>query len=95
MIRCLVDEVYDVQLTRRYYGRSRLSDGWPLSGRLPNTTAIEGQGVMTRPGDIWFAPAGVLHGGEVIGGEAAVFLDIYAPPDESIIEFLRTLGEPD
>ena len=51
MIRCLVDEVYDVQLTRRYYGRSRLSDGWPLSGRLPNTTAIEGQGVMTRPGE--------------------------------------------
>ena len=55
-------------------------------------------GELTRDiaaGDIWFAPARVLHGGEVIGGEAAVFLDIYAPPDESIIEFLRTLGEPD
>ena len=63
-----------------------------LEGRLRLTV-----GELTRDiaaGDIWFAPAGVLHGGEVIGSEAAVFLDIYGPPDESIIEFLRIHGEP-
>ncbi len=67
-----------------------------LEGRLRLTV-----GELTRDiaaGDIWFAPAGVVHGGEVIGSQAAVFLDIYGPPDEGIVEFLTTLagtdGEP-
>ncbi len=62
-----------------------------LSGRLRLTV-----GDLTRDiaaGDIWFAPAGVVHGGDVIGSEAAVFLDIYGPPDASVMEFLRTHGE--
>lgn len=62
-----------------------------LSGRLHLTV-----GDLTRDiaaGDVWFAPAGVVHGGEVIGSEAAVFLDIYGPPDDSVLEFLRTHGE--
>ena len=62
-----------------------------LSGRLRLTV-----GDLTRDiaaGDIWFAPGGVVHGGDVIGNEAAVFLDIYGPPDGSVLEFLRTHGE--
>ena len=63
---------------------------------------LEGQlrltvGELTRDiaaGDIWFAPAGVEHGGEVLGSEAAVFVDIYGPPDENLIEILKTLAEP-
>ena len=50
-----------------------------LAGRLRLTV-----GELTRDiaaGDIWFAPAGVLHGGEVIGSEAAVFLDILSRVD--------------
>lgn len=58
-----------------------------LEGRLRLTV-----GDLTRDiaaGDIWFAPAGVLHGGEVIGSEAAVFLDVYGPPDGNIFGFLQ------
>ena len=62
-----------------------------LSGRLRLTV-----GELVRdigPGDIWFAPQGVMHGGEVLGDEAVIFVDVYGPPSESIVEFLRTNGE--
>ena len=57
-----------------------------LEGRLRLTVGAETRDIAA--GDVWFAPAGVPHGGEVIGNEAAVFLDIYGPPDESIFRFL-------
>ncbi|MDE0416913.1 MAG: cupin domain-containing protein [bacterium] len=64
-----------------------------LKGRMRLTV-----GDLTRDiaaGDAWFAPAGVEHGGDVIGSEPAVFLDIYGPPSASVLEFLRTHGESD
>ncbi len=36
------------------------------------------------PGDMWYAPANVAHGGEVLGSEPVVFVDIYGPPSSSI-----------
>jgi quercetin dioxygenase-like cupin family protein len=32
------------------------------------------------PGDMWYVPANVLHGGELLGEDPVVFVDIYAPP---------------
>ncbi len=62
-----------------------------LSGRLRLTVGDLARDIAA--GDVWFVPSGVVHGGDVIGNEAAVFLDIYGPPDASVIEFLRTHGE--
>lgn len=43
------------------------------------------------PGDGWYAPANVPHGGEVIGDEPVVFVDIYAPPSASIVEHVEQM----
>ena len=42
------------------------------------------------PGDMWFAPAGIPHGGKILGDEPLIFIDVYAPPtggDESQITY--------
>ena len=32
------------------------------------------------PGDMWFAPSDVPHGGEILGDEPVIFIDVYSPP---------------
>ena len=48
-----------------------------LSGRLLLTVGEETREI--GPGDGWYAPGDVPHGGEVLWGEAAVFIDVYSP----------------
>ena len=48
-----------------------------VRGRMRLTVGDEVREIS--PGDSWFAPAGVPHGGEILGDEAVVFFDIYAP----------------
>ena len=43
------------------------------------------------PGDMWYAPANVPHGGEVLGGEPVGFVDIHAPPDDRIVEYMEQM----
>ena len=43
------------------------------------------------PGDMWYAPANVVHGGELLGEEAMVFIDIYGPPSCAILKFVKRL----
>ncbi len=40
---------------------------------------------------MWYVPANLLHGGELLGEDPVVFVDIYAPPSAEIIEFLEHL----
>jgi quercetin dioxygenase-like cupin family protein len=49
-----------------------------LQGRMRLTVGDEVRDI--GPGDMWFAPAGVPHGGEILGDEAVIFIDVYAPP---------------
>jgi quercetin dioxygenase-like cupin family protein len=60
-----------------------------LQGRMRLTVGDEVEEIGA--GDIWYAPANVLHGGELLGEDPVVFVDIYAPPSASIIEFLEHL----
>jgi len=60
-----------------------------LQGRMRLTLGDEVEEI--GPGDIWYAPANVPHGGELLGGDPVVFVDIYAPPSASIVEFLGRL----
>ena len=60
-----------------------------LQGRMRLTVGDEVEEI--GPGDMWYAPANVLHGGELLDEDPVVFVDIYAPPSTSIIELLERL----
>ena len=47
------------------------------------------------PGDMWHAPAGIEHGGEVLGDEPVMFIDVYSPPNKLMAErwAVRNLAE--
>jgi quercetin dioxygenase-like cupin family protein len=60
-----------------------------LQGRMRLTVGDEVEEI--GPGDMWYAPAGVPHGGELLGEDPVVFVDLYAPPNSEIIEFLEPL----
>ena len=60
-----------------------------LQGRMRLTVGDEVEEI--GPGDMWYAPANVPHGGELLGSDPVVFVDIYAPPSASIIEFFEHL----
>jgi quercetin dioxygenase-like cupin family protein len=60
-----------------------------LQGRMRLTVGDEVEEI--GPGDMWYAPANVPHGGELLGEDPVVFVDIYAPPSAEIIEFLEHL----
>ena len=58
-----------------------------ISGRMRLTVGDEVREI--GPGDMWFAPAHVKHGGEILGDEPVVFIDIYAPPAEWIAQWIE------
>ena len=60
-----------------------------LQGRLRLTVGDEVRNI--GPGDMWYAPANVVHGGELLGEEAVVFIDIYGPPSDTILEYVQRL----
>ena len=60
-----------------------------LQGRLRLTVGDEVREI--GPGDMWHAPANVPHGGEIVGREAVVFVDIYGPPSGTILEYMKRL----
>jgi len=55
-----------------------------ISGRMKLTVGDETREI--GPGEMWHAPANVVHGGEMIGDEPVVFIDVYSPPSQSIID---------
>ena len=59
-----------------------------LSGRIRLTVGEESREI--GPGDGWYAPAGVPHGGEILGEEEAVFIDVYSPATRWILGELAT-----
>ena len=49
-----------------------------IQGRMRLTVGDEVREV--GPGDMWHAPPGVPHGGEILGDEPLIFIDVYSPP---------------
>ena len=58
-----------------------------VSGRMKLTVGKETREIGA--GEMWHAPPNVMHGGELIGDEPVVFIDVYSPPNE---EFRRDAG---
>ena len=59
-----------------------------VSGRMRLTVGEEVRDV--GPGDMWYAPANVKHGGEILGDDPVVFIDVYAPPSKTIAQWLES-----
>ena len=49
-----------------------------ISGRMKMTVGDETREI--GPGEMWHAAVNVVHGGEMIGDEPVVFVDVYSPP---------------
>lgn len=60
-----------------------------LRGRMRLTVGDEVRDI--GPGDMWYAPANVVHGGELLGDEPVVFIDIYGPPSRAILAHVERL----
>ena len=58
-----------------------------VSGRMRLTVGDEVRDI--GPGDMWFAPANVEHGGEILGDQPVVFIDVYAPPADWIAKWIE------
>ena len=58
-----------------------------VSGRMRLTVGDEVRDI--GPGDMWYAPANVKHGGEILGNEPVVFIDVYAPPSTTIAQWIE------
>ena len=58
-----------------------------VSGRMRLTVGDEVRDI--GPGDMWYAPANVKHGGEILGDEPVVFIDVYAPPSRTIAQWIE------
>ena len=52
-----------------------------IKGRMRLTVGDEVREV--GPGDMWFAPPNVPHGGEILGNEPVIFVEVYSPPGAS------------
>ena len=55
-----------------------------ISGRMKLTVGDETREI--GPGEMWHAPSNVLHGGEMVGDEPVVFIDVYSPPGQDLID---------
>ncbi len=51
-----------------------------VSGRMKLTVGDDTREI--GPGEMWHAPSNVVHGGELVGDEPVVFVDVYSPPAE-------------
>jgi len=63
-----------------------------ISGHMRLTVGDEVRDI--GPGDMWYAPANVEHGGEILGDESVVFIDVYAPPAQWIAQWIEENRKP-
>ena len=45
-------------------------------------------------GDMWYTPANAEHGGEILGDEPVIFIDVYAPPTQWIAKWIEENQKP-
>ena len=63
-----------------------------ISGQMRLTVGDEVRDI--GPGDMWYAPANVQHGGEILGNKPVVFIDVYAPPAQWIAQWIEENRKP-
>tara|TARA_B100001123_G_C14563917_1_gene731440 strand:+ start:47 stop:415 length:369 start_codon:yes stop_codon:yes gene_type:complete len=73
--------------TYRLHSHSHEQMSVMISGRMRLTVGDEVRDI--GPGDMWYAPVNVKHGGEILGDEPVVFIDVYAPPSQTIARWIE------
>ena len=66
--------------------------GYLLEGRLRMVVGDEER--VIGPGDVWHAPPDVEHGGQIVGDENILFLDIFHPVREDLLDPERHYPRP-
>lgn len=66
--------------------------GYLLRGQLQMVVGDEEK--LIEPGDVWYAPPDVEHGGEIVGDENILFLDIFHPVREDLLDPDRHYRKP-
>ena len=84
----LIRAVYEPGATYEMHSHPYEQFSLLLSGRLLLTVGDETREI--GPGDGWYAPADVPHGGRALGDEPAVFLDVYSPATTAILRLFAT-----
>ncbi len=84
----LIRAVYEPGATYEMHSHPHEQFSLLLSGRIRLTVGEETREI--GPGDGWYAPADVPHGGEILGEEEAVFIDIYSPATRWILGVFAT-----
>ncbi len=84
----LIRAVYEPGTTYEMHSHPYEQFSLLLSGRLLLTVGDETREI--GPGDGWYAPADMPHGGQVLGDEPAVFLDVYSPATTAILRIFAT-----
>lgn len=59
-----------------------------LQGRMKLRVGDEER--VIGPGDIWYAPPNTVHGGELLSDEPVIFVDVFHPVREDVVEEIRT-----
>ena len=80
----LIRAVYEPGATYEMHSHPHEQFSLLLAGRMLLTVGEETREI--GPGDGWYAPGGVPHGGEVLGDEPAVFIDVYSPATTWILD---------
>ncbi len=80
----MIRATYDPGATYEMHSHPHEQFSLLLSGRMRLTVGEETREI--GPGDGWYAPGGVPHGGEILGDEPAVFIDVYSPATTWILD---------
>ena len=84
----LIRAVYEPGSTYPMHSHPHEQFSLLLSGRILLTVGDETREI--GPGDGWYAASNVPHGGQIIGDEKAVFVDVYSPATRWILDILDT-----
>ena len=84
----LIRAVYEPGATYPMHSHPHEQFSLMLSGRMRVTVGDDTREI--GPGDGWYAGADVPHGGEIIGDETVVFIDVYSPATRWILDIMAT-----
>ncbi|MDE0971409.1 MAG: cupin domain-containing protein [Arenicellales bacterium] len=84
----LIRAVYEPGSTYPMHSHPHEQFSLLLSGRILLTVGDETREI--GPGDGWYAASNVPHGGQIIGDQKAVFIDVYSPATRWVYDILDT-----
>ena len=65
--------------------------GLMMQGRMRLTVGEKEK--LIGPGDIWHVPPNVIHGGTIVGNEPVIFVDVFHPVRQDVLEEMRRTRE--